>query len=51
MKSSATGRPETERDASEPDELISAVVDAVARDCFQRVLKKITAIRFLKARF
>jgi hypothetical protein len=27
------------RDASEPDELISAVVDAVARDYFQHVLR------------
>jgi hypothetical protein len=28
------------RDALEPDELISAVVDAVARDYFQHVLRK-----------
>jgi hypothetical protein len=28
------------RDASEPDELISAVVDAVARGYFQHVLRK-----------
>jgi hypothetical protein len=28
------------RDASEPDELITSVVDAVARDYFRHVLKK-----------
>jgi hypothetical protein len=28
------------RDALEPDELISAVIDAVARDYFQHVLRK-----------
>jgi hypothetical protein len=28
------------RDTSEPDELISAVVDAIARDCFQHVLRR-----------